>query len=459
MKKALSFIVFLLLAIACQKNEVELTVSSELKSYQEETKSISFCDSMYIIKDTLSWRKLSGDEKLKACQLTDLTLDTISTSDLVKTCFNYPLYFEFSLTNDEEKSISYMIDSYNGLTELSKRSDGAKELMELYSEIPVMSENNKYNSDEPGMPFRLRYLELLLTNSKFMRQLDEAGKESLITLFEKKRKEKLNNPEIYGNYSTENISGYIKKILIIQEAVKYYFLGTIYVYTPFRKSVTGDTYTDFTSTEKYYATKNVLDNYNVVLLDSATPKYNCHSYAWNLSNGGDTCWIEATIQTLNDNLSKYWTNDLYSTPKPNNSYGYTRVFYYNGDHSALSPYASYQYTSKWGSGPLVRHSPTEVPSEYDPSHRTYYGNPGINGEEYIILGNTYAYMVLPNMNYATYSWRIEEDDDRYSIVSQSGNTAYILFTRGGTFPIYCDIYNSYSELVYTAFLEPLNGDY
>jgi len=133
MKKALSFIVFLLLAIACQKNEVELTVSSELKSYQEETKSISFCDSMYIIKDTLSWRKLSGDEKLKACQLTDLTLDTISTSDLVKTCFNYPLYFEFSLTNDEEKSISYMIDSYNGLTELSKRSDGAKELMELYS--------------------------------------------------------------------------------------------------------------------------------------------------------------------------------------------------------------------------------------------------------------------------------------------------------------------------------------
>jgi hypothetical protein len=67
MKKALSFIVFLLLAIACQKNEVELTVSSELKSYQEETKSISFCDSMYIIKDTLSWRKLSGDEKLKAC--------------------------------------------------------------------------------------------------------------------------------------------------------------------------------------------------------------------------------------------------------------------------------------------------------------------------------------------------------------------------------------------------------
>jgi hypothetical protein len=107
----------------------------------------------------------------------------------------------------------------------------------------------------------------------------------------------------------------------------------------------------------------------------------------------------------------------------------------------------------------VRHSPTEVPSEYDPSHRTYYGNPGINGEEYIILGNTYAYMVLPNMNYATYSWRIEEDDDRYSIVSQSGNTAYILFTRGGTFPIYCDIYNSYSELVYTAFLEPLNGGY
>ena len=93
------------------------------------------------------------------------------------------------------------------------------------------------------------------------------------------------------------------------------------------------------------------------------------------------------------------------------------------------------------------------------SYRRFYGNPGISGEEYISLGNTYEYRVLPNMSYATYSWSIEEEDNRYSIVSQSGNTAYILFTRGGIFPIYCDIYNSYNELVYNAFFEVLNGEY
>ena len=327
------------------------------------------------------------------------------------------------------------------------------------SEIPVMNENNKYNYDEPGMPFRLRYLELLLTNTTFIGQLDEADKESLINIFEKKQKEKLNKPEIYGNYSTENFNGYLKKISKIQQTVKYDFLGTIYLYTPFRKSVTGYTYSDFTSTEKYTETKNVLDNYNVVLLDSASPRYNCHSYAWNLSNDGDTCWINSSIYSLNDNLQQYWVNDLYSTPKPSNSSGYTRVFYYDGDHSALSSYGSSQYQSKWGKGPLVRHAPTEVPSEYKASYRRFYGNPGTSGEEYISLGNTYEYRVLPNMSYATYSWSIEEDDNRYSIVSQSGNTAYILFTRGGIFPIYCDIYNSYNELVYNAFFEVLNGDY
>lgn len=381
-KKLVFVAVFLLLLISCKKNEIEITTPSDLKSYQEKTKSIAFLDSIYLITDTLTWRDLSGDEKLNACQLPKITLDTISTAGLVKICFSYPLYFEFYLANNEEKSISNMIDSYNGLTELSRRSDGAKELMKFYSEITVLNENNKYNIDEPGIPFRLRYLELLLTDSIFIHQLDEEGKESLIKLLERKQKEKLNNSEIYGTYSTGSLSRFLMKVSNTQQPAKHEYQGSIFVYTPFNKSVVGDIYKEYTSTEKFHATKDVLDNYSVILLDSASLRYNCHSYAWNLANSGDTCWIEASIQTLNDNLSKYWTNDLYVTPKPSNSYGHTRVFYYNGDHSALAPYGSSYYQSKWGSGPLVRHAPTVVPQGYYASYRRYYGNPGISGEEF-----------------------------------------------------------------------------
>lgn len=295
------------------------------------------------------------------------------------------------------------------------------------------------------MPLRLKYLELLLTDSRFLIQLDEESKISLIDLLNEKQKEKQTEAEIYSNYSTGNISRYLTKIADIQQTIKFQWLGTIYVYTQFRKSVVGEIWEELSSTEKYDKTKSVLDNYNVILLDSATRKYNCHSYAWNLSNGGDTCWINATVVSLNDNLSKYWTDDLYTTPKPSNSYGYTRVFYFNGDHSASQSYGYSQYQSKWGDGPLVRHAPTMVSSEYNAAYRRYYGNPGIFGDEYVSMGSTYEYRVLPNMSYATYYWSIEDDYDRYSIVTQSGNTAYILFERGGTFSLYCDIYNSYSK--------------
>jgi len=100
MKQKVLFVVMVLfLVFACKRNELEITNSSELLSSAEEIKSISFINSSYVIIDTPSWRNLSGDGKLKACQLSDLILDTISTENLVKTCFNYPLYFEFSLTN------------------------------------------------------------------------------------------------------------------------------------------------------------------------------------------------------------------------------------------------------------------------------------------------------------------------------------------------------------------------
>ena len=43
---------------------------------------------------------------------------------------------------------------------------------------------------------------------------------------------------------------------------------------------------------------------------SATSNYNCHAYAWHISDGGDDedCWLN----NIGTNLSKYWTNDAYS---------------------------------------------------------------------------------------------------------------------------------------------------
>ena len=62
------------------------------------------------------------------------------------------------------------------------------------------------------------------------------------------------------------------------------------------------------------------------------------------------------------------------------------------------------------------------------------------------------------MSYATYDWFIDDSDGKCTIITQNGNTALISFERGGTFQIYCNIYNAFGVLAYTTFFEVLNAD-
>jgi len=459
MRKSLFLFAFILLCQACLKDEIINHQTSDPGLISIETKSNFKFDYQNLIKDSLYWKNLSGEEKLRECQIPDSLLRYLTTENLAEICFNYPLYFEFAFSNNEEMEITRMINAYNGLAELSKREDGAYQLMKIYDKLEI--NNNKDNNAKFVNPLKLKYIELLLTNKLFINQIKESHQQELFHIFEKKLSEKNLNKKIYGSYSTEIIDKYIRKksSLLVKNQGPFgenTFQSTT-VLTPFGKNVLGYINQEFTPTEKYNVTQVVLDTYNVELIDSASRTYNCHSYAWNISNGGSVCWIDATIFSYNDNISNYLINDLYSTNEPNNSYGYRRIFYYN---SAILSYGSPSnvYQSKWGSGPLVRHSPTNVPSSYNPNYRTIYFNPGIYGEQNISLGNNYNYTVYPNMSYATYDWFIDDSDGKCTIITQNGNTALISFERGGTFQIYCNIYNAFGVLAYTTFFEVLNAD-
>ena len=70
------------------------------------------------------------------------------------------------------------------------------------------------------------------------------------------------------------------------------------------------TSTDFsyTSTQLAALTKEIYDNFNgAELVGAPTYKYNCHAYAWHLTEGGNNVWIG-----LNTNpTSIYWTDGSY----------------------------------------------------------------------------------------------------------------------------------------------------
>jgi hypothetical protein len=103
------------------------------------------------------------------------------------------------------------------------------------------------------------------------------------------------------------------------------------------------------------------------ILANASATYNCHSYAWNMTEegGGTICWLNQ-----DPDLHLYWDDGSYEETTEANA---VKFFYYTGDHSAVkSTSHAGKYESKWGSFPLVRHSPTYGPEDYNMQYRKYY---------------------------------------------------------------------------------------
>ena len=110
---------------------------------------------------------------------------------------------------------------------------------------------------------------------------------------------------------------------------------------------------------------------HVTILDSASHTYNCHSYAWNMTEGGPICSLE-----YNPNIVPY----LDTNNGGDGSYNEVseslaeKIIYYKNNvinedkivHSAIkAPNNPGMFISKWGTdGPLVLHAPEDVPKDY-----------------------------------------------------------------------------------------------
>ncbi|RNC63272.1 hypothetical protein D7D25_17385, partial [Proteiniphilum sp. X52] len=188
-----------------------------------------------------------------------------------------------------------------------------------------------------------------------------------------------------------------------------------------------------TTTNRYigeYGAENVLA--------PASRRYNCHSYAWNISEGGtNVVWMNQYDSQSNPNIWKYWTDGSYVETTENDA---EKIFYYNGDHSAIkSKNVAGKYESKWGQAPLMRHNPTEGPSIYNMAYRRYYKKApppySISGPSNICGQGTYTYTInLPNN--IPVSWNVSSD---IRIVSEQNNSVTVE-RNPNTYYMYTDSY-------------------
>ncbi len=158
------------------------------------------------------WRNLSSSkEMLKVCQIPMSVMQNMSTKALAESCLNYPLFFEYTASNDERWALNVMIENFNGLGELVKREDAMSELIKLYKELPLKTETtSKIKAD--NLPYKVMYLEMLLANSKFIDKAKKKELETLKKILQEKYEEKLQNLNIYSLYN-------IRKTLLLGAVV------------------------------------------------------------------------------------------------------------------------------------------------------------------------------------------------------------------------------------------------
>ena len=146
-------------------------------------------------------------------------------------------------------------------------------------------------------------------------------------------------------------------------------------------------------------TQYISSTYNgAEVIDVPSEKYNCHAYAWHLTEGGDTVWIGYHYSTAED---IYWQDGSYIEVAENNA---TKVSYHEtGNHSAIRLNSTW-YQSKWGACALVKHHPNDVPAIYHPElqKKFYIRTPSIIGTDSLCGTEIYSISHLPSN--ATVYW-------------------------------------------------------
>ncbi len=177
---------------------------------------------------------------------------------------------------------------------------------------------------------------------------------------------------------------------------------------------------------------------NAQILDGPSATYNCHAYAYHLTEGNSNrVWINHHDASYipNSNIQKYWNDCLQVTSNP----AAAVKIYYTGDHSAVAS-GNGLYTSKWGRWPLMRHAPDYVPANYNPNSRVYYERQPpppppfsvyISGPDYLYPGQTGYYTAIPSNNNGqinNYTWQIQEH------YSNGGISGWLPWNSGGNSP-------------------------
>ena len=127
----------------------------------------------------------------------------------------------------------------------------------------------------------------------------------------------------------------------------------------------------------------------------SSAKYNCHSYAYLVTEGTTTLyWLN------NSEMFKFWSDQSYVSTSETDA---TKI-YYSVDHSAIKS-TNGKYKSKLADGPMMEHAPSYGPTVFMGGTKTYYkkGPPKISGPT-SFCANTSVSFTVTNTQQGAFYW-------------------------------------------------------
>lgn len=331
------------------------------------------------------WGKLKTEvDRFAVLQIPENLLKTMNTHDLVVTCLNYPGMVLFGVYNDMQKGMEHLIKNFNGLQELMQRTDAPAELLSVYkqmnsSKLKLLSRSIEQSS----WSIRRIYFELLLTQDCVIDKMSDAERSLLMEEARNRLYHKIDNSEEYSVMDYQPSLMIVEKNLkktvgkssvksndpldqLVAESLMSLNLEKTQttIYTPNGTPITVEKLVsgDLTSDQKLQMKNELLNRYNnrIIYVSEATWSFNCHAYAWYLSEGKkDKIWI-GTFE-----VPRFWEDGSY-IPASSSSES-SKVYFPLDDHSAImTTYNGFiLYKSKWGNGPVFIHDRNDSPYTQD----------------------------------------------------------------------------------------------
>lgn len=149
------------------------------------------------------WASLKTDiDKFNACQIPEDIIDTISTTDLLELCIEFPLFHRIILHDNMLHGMDALTEKFNGFAELSERNNLDKILIEKYRSLQIPKDYDSLSETEiKRIVAEAWRLEIILVRFGLSDSCSPEYIKDYVAESHAKYVTKRNNPQVFSSFS------------------------------------------------------------------------------------------------------------------------------------------------------------------------------------------------------------------------------------------------------------------